>query len=87
MFELILEDIQSEALQCSELIGSQEIALSSEYDNRKIQLLDDNVTIDPYPELLSNQNEGDTKVVLHASKILDDDPDVKFVHPLGIRRL
>ena len=42
----------------------------------KIQLSDDNVTIDPYPELLSNQGEGDTKVVLHASKILDDDPDV-----------
>ena len=42
----------------------------------KIQLSDDNVTIDPYPKLLSNQDEGDTKVVLHASKILDDDSDV-----------
>ena len=42
----------------------------------KIQLSDDNVTIDPYPELLSNQGEGDTKVVLHASKSLDDDQDV-----------
>ena len=28
------------------------------------------------PELLSNQDEGDTKVVLHVSKVLDDDPNV-----------
>ena len=76
LIELIFEYIQTEALQCLELLGSQEIVLSSQDDCRKIQLSDDNVTIDPYPKLLSNQDEGDTKVVLHASKILDDDPDV-----------
>ena len=55
---------------------SQEIVLSSEDEYLKIQVSDDYVTTNPYSELLFNQEEGDTKLALHTSKILDDDPDV-----------
>ena len=43
--------------------------------------------MDPYPDLLSNQDEGDTKVILHANKILEDDPNamVTIQSPSGDR--
>ena len=47
MIELIFQYIQTETLQCLELLGSQEIVLSSKDDCLKIWLSDDNVTIDP----------------------------------------
>lgn len=76
MVELIFEYMQIKILQCVQLLDSQEIVLSSKDDYLKIKLSDNNVTIGPYHELLFNQGEGDTKVILNASKILDDDPDV-----------
>ena len=73
---MIFEYIKTKPLECFETLDSQEIVLSSEDECVNMQLSDGVVTVNPYPELLSNHDEGDTKVILHASKMLNDDPDV-----------
>ena len=75
MIELNFEYIQAEALQFLELLDSKETVLFSEDNCLKIQLSDDNVTI----EVLSNRGKGYTNVFLHPRKILDDDPDLTVI--------
>ena len=73
LIELTFDYIKNEGLHCLETLNSQEMVLSSEDECVMIQLSENGLTVDPYPELLSSQDEGDTKVILHASKILEDD--------------
>ena len=76
LVELIFEYIERNARACFETLHSAEIVLSSEDKCITIKLSANSVTVNPTPELLSNHDEGDTKVVLHASKILTADPDI-----------
>ena len=63
-------------LKCLEALGSSTMVLSSEDECVRLRRSDDGViTIVPYPELLSNHDEGDTKVILHAYRILINDAD------------
>ena len=76
LIQLIFEHIRTNALRCLEALGSSIMVLSSEDECVSLRRSDDGVmTIVPSPELLSNHDEGDTKVILHAYRILIDDSD------------
>lgn len=76
MIEVIFEYTQTKTLRCLKLLDSKEIVLLSENECLKKQTSNNNVAIELYSQLLCNRDKGDTKVVLYASKILDDDSDV-----------
>ena len=48
------------------------MVLSSEDECVRITVTKSDLTVDPYSELLSCQDQGDTNVILHAAKILHD---------------
>ena len=76
LVELIFQFIKSNSLECFQLLQTRVIVLSSEDECVKLELNDQNdVSLQPYPEFLSNHDEGDTKVILHANMILNEDPD------------
>ena len=61
------------------------MVLSSEDRYTKIVLSDDDVSIEPHLDLLSNDDEGDTKVIIHVIKTLKEDSEfvVTVWSPLG----
>lgn len=76
LVELIFEYIEKNAESCFEKLGSKQIVLSSEERCVTITSSDSgDITVELNTDLLSNHDEGDTKVVLHANAILLDDPD------------
>lgn len=76
LIQLIFEHIKTNALSCLEALGSSTMVLSSEDECVSLRRSDNDVmTIVPFPELLSNHDEGDTKVILHAYRILIEDAD------------
>ena len=76
LIQLIFEHIKANALNCLEALGSSTMVLSSEDECVSLRRSDDDVmTIVPFPELLSNHDEGNTKVILHAYRILIEDAD------------
>ena len=75
LIELIFQYIKNEAVRCFEVLNCEEIVLSSEDECVRITMSEGVAIVAPYPELLSSQDEGDTKVILHASKILEEDSD------------
>ena len=76
LIQLIFEYIKTNALTCMEVLVSSTIILSSEDECVRLSRDDDGrITITADPELFSNHDEGDTKVILHAYSILKADAD------------
>ena len=66
LIELIFEYIKEESKRCFEILGTNMIVLSSESGCVKVVHTEDQDTISAYPELNSNHDEGDIKVILHT---------------------
>ena len=75
LIELIFDYIKTNALECFEQLASEEIVLASEDNCVSILLSNGVVTIATNPQLISNHDEGDTKVILHARYILNTNPN------------
>ena len=73
---MIFEYIKTNALKCFRVLASSSIVLSSEDECVRLSRVDDDeITIIQEPDLFSNHDEGDTKVILHAYSILNADAD------------
>ena len=70
LIELIFKYIKEESRRCFGILGTNMIVLSSESGCVKEVHTEDQDTISAYPELNSNHDEGDTKVILHTIQIL-----------------
>ena len=76
LIQLIFEYMKHSGAQCLDILDSKQIVLSSEDECITIELSDTHTgfPVHPMPDLKSTQDEGDTKVILHANSILEDDP-------------
>ena len=57
------------------------MVFSSEDECAQITVTKSDVTVDLYPELISSQDECNTKVILYAGKILNNDLDTVISTP------
>ena len=76
LIQLIFEYMKHSGAQCLDILDSKQIVLSSEDECITIELSDTHTgfSVHLMPDLKSTQDEGDTKVILHANSILEDDP-------------
>ena len=68
LIQLIFEDIEKEAKHYLELLGSSEIILSSKNECILVTVTERHELL----QLLSSQEEADTKFIIHVHKILKE---------------
>ena len=71
MIEILLEVIEVKRLECLDLLGCTEIYFSS--DNECKRITREGITLEN--DLCSNQEEADTKVILHSKHAFDRSPE------------
>mgnify|MGYP003327236149 CR=1 FL=1 len=84
LIELIFEYIKSQGSECLTILNSSEMVLSSEDECTMIKSTETGVDTFPFAQFQSTRDEADTKVILHAHKILEaTDATVTIRSPSG----